>query len=223
MSYGVAWAMGKALHGLSILLIAGFVTIGAVRAETVRILAFGDSLTAGYGLPADQGLVPRMQAWLDAQGADVHLVGAGVSGDTTTGGLSRLDWAMEPGLDAIMIELGANDALRGLSPEQARANLAGMIEIAQAKQLDVLLVGVRVPGNYGQDYQQAFNAVWPDLAQEYGTLYYPDFFAGIGKPPAEALEFMQDDGIHPNEKGLERIVPAIGPQIIALAERARGD
>lgn len=193
----------------------------------VRILAFGDSLTAGYGLPPEEGFAPRLQAWLADHGAaDVLVINAGVSGDTTAGGLARIDWTLsDPAnpADAVIVELGANDLLRGLDPAQAKANLDGILAAIQAKGLPVLLTGVPVPGNFGPDYQAAFKALYPDLAEKYGAILYRSFFSGMGKgrSPAEVMALMQRDGLHPNAEGVEAIVAGIGPSVLELVERAR--
>lgn len=189
-----------------------------VQAEEVVIAALGDSLTQGYGLPAQDGFVPQMQRWLDAQGADVRLINAGVSGDTTAGGLSRADWTLTPEVDGMIVTLGGNDLLRGIDPGVSRANLDGILQAARAAQVDVLLVGMRAPGNYGPQYKDAFDAIYPDLAETYDTLLAPSFFAGIGaeQDPAAARAFMQGDGIHPNADGVARIVEVLGPDVLSL-------
>ena len=188
-------------------------------AETMTVVALGDSLTAGYGLPAEQGLVPQLQAFLTANGMDVAIVNAGVSGDTTAGGLSRLDWSLTPETDALIVALGGNDLLRGLPPEEARANLAGILAGAKAKGLPVLLVGMQAPGNYGADYKTAFDAVYPDLAAEYGAMLYPFYFQGLAagnNDPAALRPFMQSDGIHPTAEGVAKIVADLGPAVQAF-------
>ncbi len=189
------------------------------KADPVTVVALGDSLTAGYGLPADQGLVPQLQAWLSAAGQEVTVVNAGVSGDTTAGGLSRLDWSLTPETDALMVTLGGNDMLRGVPPAEARSNLSAILQGAQAKGLPVLLVGMQAPGNYGADYKADFDAIYPDLAAEYGATLYPFFFQGMAEgstDPAAMRAFMQDDGIHPNAEGVARIVADLGPAVQAF-------
>lgn len=186
------------------------------HAETITLVALGDSLTAGYGLPPEQGLVPKLEGWLRANGADVRVVNAGVSGDTTAGGLSRLDWSLSPETDALMVNLGGNDMLRGLPPEEARMNIAAILAGAKAKGLPVLLVGMQAPGNYGHAYKDAFDALYPDLASEYGATLYPFYFQGLAggdNDPAALRAFMQDDGIHPNAEGVGRIVDDLGPAV----------
>jgi acyl-CoA thioesterase I len=193
-------------------------------ADPVTVAALGDSLTQGYGLPDGQGFVPRLQAWLDARGADVRLINAGVSGDTTAGGLARIGWTLTTEVDALIVALGGNDVLRGIPPATARANLDGIMSAAAARDLPVLLVGIEVPGNYGPDYQAEFAAIWPGLAAEYGALHAESFLAPIldgGDRDSALRRYMQPDGIHPNAEGVARIVAALGPQVLELAERAR--
>ncbi|MCK0149791.1 arylesterase [Marivita sp. S6314] len=218
MRYGAARYMNKAA-------LAGIVMCSAVaaKAEPVEVLALGDSLTAGYGLMDADGFVPKMQAWLDDQGLDVRLVNAGVSGDTTAGGLSRVAWSLNPGTDAIMVALGGNDLLRGLDPSVSRANLDGILQIAQENDLEVLVVGMEAPGNYGPEYKAEFDAMYSELAAEYDALYFPRFFEGlmsVGETPAELRSVMQMDGIHPNTEGVELIVEALGPALAELVARA---
>jgi acyl-CoA thioesterase I len=191
---------------------------GMANAETVKIVALGDSLTAGLGLPQDQGLVPQLQAWLVAQGQDVVLENAGVSGDTTAGGLARVEWALGSNPDALIVTLGGNDMLRGLDPAEARANLDGILQAAQARNLPVLLIGMKAPGNYGPDYKTAFDAMYPDLATQYGAGLVDSFFAPIFTDTSQRLnpDLMQADGIHPNAKGVAAVVEMIGPQVVEL-------
>ncbi len=193
----------------------------AAMAETV-IVALGDSLTQGYGLPQEAGFVPRMQDWLDARGADVRLVNAGVSGDTTAGGLARVEWTLTPEVDGMIVALGGNDLLRGIDPAVSRKNLDGIISAARARELPVLLVGLEASGNYGPDYKAAFDAMYPDLARTYDTLYVESFLAPILEDgdPSAARRFLQPDGIHPNAEGVARIVEALGPRVLMLAEQA---
>lgn len=191
----------------------------AAGAETVTIAALGDSLTQGYGLPAEDGFVPQLEQWLRDQGQDVRVINAGVSGDTTAGGLSRVAWTLTPDVDAMIVTLGGNDVLRGIDPEVSRANLDGILQAADAAEVEVLLVGMQAPGNYGPDYKTAFDGMYPDLAGQYGTLLAPSFFEGLGgidAEPAVVRAFMQPDGIHPNADGVARIVETLGPDVIAL-------
>ncbi len=195
---------------------------GAAQAETVTVAALGDSLTAGYGLVQEEGFVPQLQAWLDARGHDVVLINAGVSGDTTAGGLARVDWTLTPEVDAMIVALGGNDFLRGIDPAVSRANLAAILQAAGARDVEVLLVGIVSSGNYGPEYRDAFNAMYPELAAEYDTLLDRDFFNGF-RPSVDAgrpvSDFLQGDGIHPNAEGVALIVETLGPQVEALIAR----
>lgn len=192
------------------------------QAEEVVIAALGDSLTQGYGLVETEGFVPQMQRWLAAEGADVRLINAGVSGDTTAGGLSRAAWTLTPEVDAMIVALGGNDLLRGIDPDVSRANLDGILQAAAAADVAVLLVGMQAPGNYGPEYKQAFDAMYPELSDAYDTLFAPSFFEGLRieeGDPASVRAFMQPDGIHPNGKGVVRIVDALGPYALDLIAR----
>jgi acyl-CoA thioesterase-1 len=190
--------------------------------EPVKVLALGDSLTQGYGLPEQDGLVPQMQKWLEDQGVEARLINAGVSGDTTAGGAARVEWSLTPEVDAMIVALGGNDLLRGIDPAVSRGNLEAILQVAQAKGVEVLLVGLKAPGNYGADYKTSFDAIYPDLSEAYGAILAPDFFAGLGGgDPAALQEWFQADGIHPNAKGVARIVDGLGPQVRALVEAAR--
>lgn len=195
----------------------------AVHAETITIAALGDSLTAGYGLPQSDGFVPQLQAWLDAQGIDAAVINAGVSGDTTAGGLSRTDWTLTPDVDAMIVTLGGNDFLRGIDPASSKANLARILEKGQGAGVEMLLVGITVSSNYGPDYQADFEGMYPALSEEFNVPYVADFFAGMteGRDMAEArATLLQSDGIHPNKEGVALIVEALGPSIAELVERA---
>ncbi|MEO6298950.1 MAG: arylesterase [Paracoccaceae bacterium] len=192
---------------------------GPVDAGKLTIVALGDSLTAGYGLAFGTGFVPQMQAWLVAHGADVKIANAGVSGDTTAGGVARLDWALAPGADAMIVNLGGNDLLRGLDPAQAQANLDKILAVAQAKNLPVLLVGLKSSGNFGPDYKAAFDAIYPTLSAKYKTLLFPDYFAPLKQnsdDPAALTAYLQGDGIHPNVQGVALVVDAMGPLVLQL-------
>jgi len=200
--------------------IVGFVlSLGgfSAAAEPVTIAALGDSLTAGYGLGQADGFVPQLQSWLDAKGADVVLLNAGVSGDTTAGGASRMDWTLTPEVDAMIVALGGNDVLRGIAPEAARANLDSILRAAGAANIKVLLVGISAPGNFGPVYKSDFDAIYPELAAQYGTLYAENFLTGVmGLDGGANAGMMQDDGIHPNAQGVARIVDTLGPDVLAL-------
>ena len=191
-------------------------------AEPVTVAALGDSLTQGYGLPPEEGFVPQLQRWLDGQGADVRLINAGVSGDTTAGGLSRIGWTLTDDVDALIVALGGNDLLRGIDPGVSRANLDGILSAADATGLPVLLVGMDAPPNYGADYEAAFDALYADLADAHGALLHPNFLgalAALGDRAKVLATYMQGDGIHPNRDGVALIVGDIGPSVLALLER----
>ena len=196
---------------------------GLAQADDVVIAALGDSLTQGFGLAQEQGFVPQLQAWLDASGAEVTVLNAGVSGDTTAGGLWRVEWTLTPDVDGMILALGGNDMLRGVAPEVSRSNLDGILSAAQSRDVPVLLVGMEAPGNYGPAYKSAFDAMYPELAAAYGALLQPGFFDGLGVEgdASAARAFMQPDGIHPNAKGVALIVEEIGPNVLALIERTR--
>lgn len=186
---------------------------GVARAEPITLLALGDSLTAGYGLAEGEGLVPQLQTWLQAQGADVVVVNAGVSGDTTAGGLSRLDWSLTPDVDAVMVLLGGNDLLRGLPPSEARKNLDAILSGITAKGLPVLLIPMQASMNFGPEYKAAFDAAYPELAAQYGVLLAEPYFAALGTDLSALGDLMQGDGIHPSKAGVAKIVPVLGPKV----------
>ncbi len=209
-----AWAAGF----LAATLALGAFALGAgpAQAETVRLLAVGDSLTQGYGLPPEDGLVAQLNRWLAARGTEVEVINAGVSGDTTTGGRARLAWSLTPEVDAVMIALGGNDMLRGQPPAQARENLAAMLSEVRARGLPAALVGLRAPGNYGAAYQAEFDAIWPELGAQFGAVVLPDLLAPIAAktPEARAAEgLMQADGIHPSAAGVALVIEALGPKL----------
>ncbi len=213
MGYGAFRTLRNGLVGLLFL-------STPIIAEPVVIAAMGDSLTQGYGLDADDGFVPQMQNWLDANGADVRLINAGVSGDTTSGGLARAAWTLTPDVDAMIVALGANDYLRGIPPDLVRENLQGILEVATAQEVSVLIVGLEVGSNYGPGYKQTFDAIYRDLAEEFGVSYFRSWFVGLedeGGSVQTLSQFFQDDGIHPNADGVARIVAAMGPAVADLA------
>ncbi len=181
-------------------------------AETRTVLVFGDSLVAGYGLPAEQGFVAQLQAALDAQGADIKLINAGVSGDTTGGGLARLDWALADKPDAVLLELGANDMLRGLPVDRVRENLTAILERLRAENIPVLLAGMRANRGLGPDYVAEYDRLFQDLASQYDAALYPFFLEGVVM--VESLN--QADLMHPNAKGVAEIVRRITPHVIDL-------
>lgn len=193
-------------------------------AEPVTIAALGDSLTQGYGLRVEDGFVTQLGNWLSAQGADVSMINAGVSGDTTAGGLARAAWTLTPDVDAMIVTLGGNDLLRGIDPANSRANIDGILQAAKAAGVEVLLIGMQAPGNYGPEYKASFDTIYPELAQAYGALYLESFFEGLGgagTDPATLGAYMQSDGIHPNPEGVARIVEGIGPKVLELISAAQ--
>ncbi|MXW86293.1 MAG: arylesterase [Boseongicola sp. SB0673_bin_14] len=199
--------------------IATFLFVGTAWAAPATVAAFGDSLIQGYGLAPDHGFVPQLQQWLDMRGANAELINAGVSGDTTAGGLSRIAWTLSDDVDALIVALGANDMLRGIDPVVARANLDGILLEAGRQDVPVLLIGMDALPNYGPEYEHAFNAIYPDLAAKHGVLYHPDFLgalAALGDRAAALEAYMQPDGMHPNRDGVKIIVADIGPSVLDL-------
>jgi acyl-CoA thioesterase I len=189
----------------------------ANAATAIKIVAFGDSLTAGFGLPAKDGFVARLQAALAARGTAVEIVNAGVSGDTTSGGLARLDWSVPEGTSAVILELGANDMLRGVRPQVTRAALETILRRLTDRHIAVLLCGMRAAPNLGADYAKSFESIYPDLAAKYGALLYPFFLDGA----AANLDLLQHDGLHPSAAGVDVIVARILPRVEELIARVR--
>src|SRR5438067_1363709 len=185
---------------------------GPAAARVPEILAFGDSLTAGFGLPADATFPARLEARLKSEGINVRVVNAGVSGDTTAGGRARLDWSLAEKPDIVILELGANDALRGIDPATVRANLDAMIAKIQASGAKLLLTGMLASPNFGEEYQRDFNRIYPELAQAHGVPLYPFLLDGVAMDP----QFNQPDGLHPNERGVAVMVDNIAPYIARL-------
>lgn len=184
-------------------------TAHAQADKPLTIVALGDSLTAGYGLAPQDGFVPQLQAALTKAGHQVTVQNAGVSGDTSSGGLARLDWAVAPGTDGVLLALGANDMLRGIAPEVTRQNLTRIITRLQAQNIKIMLVGMLAAPNLGPAYESQFNAIYPKLAQQYGLVFYPFFLDGVAAERALNLP----DGIHPNQQGIARIVARIQPDV----------
>lgn len=194
----------------------GALAIAARAADTpIRIVAFGDSLTAGFMLPPSQAFPAQLQVALTAKGYKVEIVNAGVSGDTTGGGLHRLEWTLEPKPDGVILELGANDALRGIEPKLARENLDKMLSILKDKGADVLLAGIKAPTNFGPEYQASFDPIFTDLAAKYSVPLYPFFLDGV----LGEKSLVMDDGLHPTGKGVAEIVKRILPEAEALVKR----
>lgn len=185
-------------------------------ASPVTILAFGDSLTAGYGLDPAEAFPVRLEAALRARGHDVTMINGGVSGDTAADGLARLDWSLTDDVRAVILELGANDALRGLPPAQAETALDHILARLAGKKLPVLIAGMRAPPNLGADYGTAFDGIYARLAAKYGTSLYPFFLDGVAADPS----LNQPDGMHPNGRGVEVIVARMLPAVEELLSRA---
>lgn len=187
----------------------------AQETAPLTVLALGDSLTAGYNLPHDAAFPVQLEDALRAEGYNVTVTNAGVSGDTTAGGLSRLDWTLAEGApDVTVLELGANDALRGIPPAQAKDNLAALIEGLQAAGSRILLAGMLAPPNMGTDYADAFNALYPALAKRYDIALYPFFLDGVAANP----ELLLSDGMHPTAEGVAEIVRRIQPAVEKLLD-----
>ena len=185
--------------------------------QPIKIVALGDSLTAGYQLPESAAFPSQLARALQAKGHKVEIVNAGVSGDTTSGGLARLDWSVPDGTDAVIVELGANDMLRAVDPKVARAALDQIVSRLKKRGIQVLLCGMQAAKNLGQDYERAFNAIYPELAAAHGVLLYPFFLDGIAADP----QFNLRDGIHPSAAGIAAIVTRITPKVEELVARVR--
>ena len=188
----------------------------AAAARTLRLVALGDSLTAGLGLAPGKAFPDRLEAALRAKGWDVKVINAGVSGDTAADGLARYEWAVPPDANALIIELGANDMLRGLKPEATKATLAAILDKARAAHLPTLLAGMRAAPNLGPEYASQFSAIYPALAKAYDVPLYPFFLDGVAGDP----KLNQPDGLHPTADGVEVIVQKILPSVEALMKQA---
>ena len=197
--------------------IAALLCLTDAKAEPFKIVVLGDSLSAGYQLPAGDGFPEQLQAALKARGHDVAIVNAGVSGDTSTGGLARFDWSVPPDTRALILELGANDALRGIDPAETRASLDALLKRAGERRMPVLLAGMIAPPNMGDDYGARFNPIYQDLAAAHGALLYPFFLDGVAANPKLNLA----DGIHPTKEGVAVIVARILPFVEQLIARAK--
>lgn len=185
----------------------------ATAQDRPRLVVLGDSLTAGYGLPQDQAFPVRLAAWLKENGVEVPVINAGVSGDTSAGGLARLDWAIgSPPATHAIVALGANDGLRGLSPSALEQNIDRIVERLKARNVKVLLAGIYAPRNYGREYASEFDAVFARVASRHGVPLYPFFLEGVAADPS----LNQGDGIHPNARGVEVMVSRIGPYVRRL-------
>ncbi|MCZ4353247.1 arylesterase [Roseovarius aestuarii] len=220
--YGL-WGLGDKVLGIILLTLS--LLSGPLQAQELRVLALGDSLTQGYGLAQEDGLVPQLGQWLEEHGSSagvpVRLINGGVSGSTTAGGASRVAWALDGGADAMIVALGGNDLLRGIDPQVSRANLERILQEAVARDVPVLLIGLRAPGNYGAEFKAAFEGNYTDLAAAYDTLLWPDFFAPLPLEPAARAQYFQRDGIHPNAAGVTLLVNELGPKVQALIAKVK--
>ena len=214
--YGVRTRRREAVIGLALLLLTA--TTPGARAAPVRLLVLGDSLSAGYGLPHDDGFEVRLAAALRAHGHDVAIIDGAVSGDTSAGGLARLDWVLGDGADAAIVELGANDGLRGVDPAVTEKNLTAILDRLAAAHIPVLLSGMYAMPNLGKDYADAFRAVFDRLGQRPGVLYDPFFLQDVATVPA----LNQPDGMHPNAEGVKRIVARLLPLVEKLLAKVPG-
>jgi acyl-CoA thioesterase I len=197
---------------MGVLLLALLCADTAAAASPPQILVFGDSLAAGFGLPPEGSFPAKLEERLASDGIRTRVVNAGVSGDTTAGGLKRLDWALAEKPDLVILELGANDALRGIDPDTVRANLDAMIGKINASGAKLLLAGMLAPPNWGEDYKKQFDALYPELAKAHGVALYPFFLDGVAMQPA----LNQPDGIHPNARGVAALVERIAPHVAKL-------
>jgi acyl-CoA thioesterase-1 len=198
-------------HMLSMIAVLVFAATGALAAP-VKILALGTSLTEGYGVPPGLDFTAVLEARLKADHLDVKLINAGVSGDTSAGGLSRVDWSLADHPDAAIVELGSNDALRGQSPDQTEKNISAVLAKLKAAHLPILLIGMKAPRNLGSEYAAQFDPIYPKLAKQYGTLLYPFMLDGVAVNP----KLNQADGIHPNPAGVKIVVDRILPLVKQL-------
>lgn len=203
----------------AVLAMAAMAGAGQSRAEPFRIVGFGDSLMAGYQLGPGEGFPDKLQVALKAAGLDVEVAAAGVSGDTTSGGLARLDWSIPDGTDLVLLELGGNDMLRGIAPDFTERNLDAILARLKERGIGVLLIGMLAAPNLGPEYSEAFNGIYPRLAEKYGVPLYPFFLDGV----AGDLKLLQSDGIHPTAEGVDimvqRMLPAVEKVIAALSQR----
>jgi acyl-CoA thioesterase-1 len=217
-AYGPSGRLVNAARRCALAALCAILWLGtATPAAAAKLLALGDSLTAGFGLPPEQGFTARLQAALEAAGIKIDIINAGISGDTSAGGLARLDWALADQPEFAIIELGANDALRGLDPKETRANLDRILARLQAAHVKVLLCGMRALRNWGPDYTKDFEAIFPDLAAKYGVPLDPFFLEGVALDP----KLNQPDMLHPNAAGVDVIVGRLLPLVQKLLRSDR--
>jgi acyl-CoA thioesterase-1 len=208
----------RSIVGASLsLLIAVFPDSASGATPPIKILALGTSLTQGYGLPPGTELTALLEAQLKARRIDAKVINAGVSGDTSAGGLSRLDWSLTDHPDAAIVELGGNDALRGLPPEQTEKNLRAILGKLKEQHIPVLLLGMMAPRNFGPEYASQFDAIYPKLAREFGVLFYPFVLNGV----AMQAKLNQADGIHPNPAGERIVANRIFPDVLKLVAEVK--
>jgi acyl-CoA thioesterase-1 len=210
--------IGRLRFGTLVALLVSLFQPGTALARTLRIVAFGDSLSAGFELPANGSFPAQLEAALRAKGRDVTVVNAGVSGDTASDGLARLDWSLPAGADLVIVEFGANDMLRGLDPAITRRALDEILTRLQARGASVLLAGMRSMTNLGESYRGQFETIYPELAKAHGVPLYPFFLEGI----AEQAAFNLADGMHPNRSGVGKIVAGILPSVEAALDQIGG-
>jgi acyl-CoA thioesterase-1 len=191
--------------------------VGAVPGRPLTVVVLGDSLAAGYGLPPGADFVSVLERALKARGHNAKLVNAGVSGDTSSGGLERLDWSVPDGTDGVIVELGANDMLRGIDPEITRNALESIVTRLKARGIPVMLAGIYAQRNLGPAYTGRFDAIYPELARKHGLVHYPFFLDGVAGDRALNLP----DGLHPSQKGIERIVERILPTVETFLARLK--
>ena len=217
-SYGNTGGLVKRIAGLLVAVMCLLTPLLARAADRpVKIVALGDSLTAGYGLPNDAAFPTKLQAALTAKGIAATVANAGVSGDTASGGLDRLDWSVPDGTDAVIVELGANDALRGIDPKLTEKALDAILTKLDARNIPVLLAGMKAPPNMGADYAKAFDAIFPALAAKHPVIFYPFFLDGV----AADAKLNQGDGMHPTAAGVDVIVARMLPQVEQLVAKTR--
>jgi acyl-CoA thioesterase I len=197
---------------LAMVLLAAGTGLAQVPAKPIKMVVLGDSLSAGLGLPASAAFPARLQKSLETNGIAVDMINAGVSGDTSSGGRDRLDWSVPEGTEAVIVELGANDALRGIDPAVTRSALTDILTRLKARHIAVLMCGMLAPPNYGSDYSARFNAIYPDLAKSFGVPLYPFFLDGV----ATDTKLNQADGMHPTAEGVDIIVRNILPTVKAF-------
>jgi acyl-CoA thioesterase-1 len=201
-----------------LVLMAALLSAGPVFAQPVKMVVLGDSLSAGLGLSGPAAFPARLQKALKDKGIEVDMINAGVSGDTSSGGRDRLDWSIPAGTEAVIVELGANDALRGTDPAVTRAALSDIVSRLKARKIAVMLCGMLAPPNYGQDYAAKFNTIYPDLAKKFDVPLYPFFLDGVAADP----KLNQADGIHPTAEGVDIIVTKMLPTVQAFLGTIRG-